>query len=235
MKSTLRTIAIEILSEKLNSKLWVKGDLKRIYLDRGHNTKKMTTKTYIYENDNKFMVSCNIDCPSQNLNWIKSQQNEIIENVSEEINKAIFEFNNPNIDYDLEVEKNIQKVKNNKEQKEFLSELNSKKEGLARDYSRAITEVKIYDQKIINYNNASEEVKNEIAKLETEYKLINGTPGSKKRRIELENLLANLPALPQKMDHAFGENGWMRIASKFSCVENYIEFKEIEARKSLGL
>lgn len=85
----MKTITIEQLAEKLNGKLWVKGDLKRIYLDRGYNTKKMSTKTYVFEKDGEFLVSCYIDCPSQPYEWIKSQQNQIINSVKEDIESII--------------------------------------------------------------------------------------------------------------------------------------------------
>ena len=83
-------ITIEQLAERLQGKLWVKGDLKRIYLDEGYNTKKMTTKTYVYQReDGTYGVSCNIDCPSQAWQWIKSQQDEIIESVNTKIERAM--------------------------------------------------------------------------------------------------------------------------------------------------
>jgi len=83
-------ITIEALAEKLNGKMWVKGDLKRIYLDRGYNTKKMSTRTYVYQKENgNFGVSCYIDCPSQPHQWIKSQQEEIIESVENDIEEAM--------------------------------------------------------------------------------------------------------------------------------------------------
>lgn len=40
MNTTIKTISIETLAEKINGKLWVKGDLKRIYLDCGFETLK---------------------------------------------------------------------------------------------------------------------------------------------------------------------------------------------------
>jgi hypothetical protein len=83
------TITIEQLAEKLGGNLWNKGDLKRIYLDRGHNTKKMSTKTYVYEKDGEFKVSCYIECPSQDYNWIKSQQQQVIDDVMEDIEEAL--------------------------------------------------------------------------------------------------------------------------------------------------
>lgn len=88
-----QNLTLEQLAEILNENLWVKGDLKRIYLDRGYNTKKMSTKTYVYQReDGTFEVSCYIDCPSQNYNWIKSQQQEVIDSVTEDIENAIEEY-----------------------------------------------------------------------------------------------------------------------------------------------
>lgn len=86
----MTTISIEQLAEKLNGKLWTKGELKRIYLDEGYNTKKMTTKTYVYQNEaGEFKVSCHIDCPSQAWQWIKSQEDEIKTSVARTIENII--------------------------------------------------------------------------------------------------------------------------------------------------
>lgn len=86
----METISFEQLAEKLNGKLWVKGDLKRIYLDEGYNTKKMSTKTYVYEKqDGSWGVSCRIECPSQNDNWITSQEDKVIEGVEKSIENII--------------------------------------------------------------------------------------------------------------------------------------------------
>lgn len=93
METTIKTVDLEFLAEKLNGKYWSKGDLKRIYLDAGYNTKKMSTKTYVYQReDGAFNVKCSIDCPSQNYSWIESQQNEIIESTLKEIDEIIEEF-----------------------------------------------------------------------------------------------------------------------------------------------
>jgi len=90
MTSTIKTISIETLAEKINGKLWIKGDMKRIYLDEGYNTKKMSTKTYIFQrDDNTFGVNCYIECPSQPYQWIKSQQDEIIANVLNRIEETL--------------------------------------------------------------------------------------------------------------------------------------------------
>lgn len=90
MESTIKTISIELLAEKLNGKFWSKGELKRIYLDEGYNTKKMSTKTYVYQNENgEFKVSCKVECPSQPWQWCKSQEDEIKENVYMQIANII--------------------------------------------------------------------------------------------------------------------------------------------------
>lgn len=93
MTNSIKTTPIELLAEKLGGNLWVKGDLKRIYLDEGYNTKKMSTKTYVYQiADQTYKVKCNIDCPGQNDNWIISQQQEVENYVSERIAAIIEEF-----------------------------------------------------------------------------------------------------------------------------------------------
>jgi len=86
---TNQKVTIERLSELLNGNLWVKGDLKRIYLDRGYNTKKMSTNTFVFEKDGKFIVSCKIECPNQNYNWINSQEEETREDVYSQIEEVI--------------------------------------------------------------------------------------------------------------------------------------------------
>lgn len=85
----MKTLTLEQLSEKLKGKLWEKGDLKRIYLDRGYNTKKMSTKTYVEEVNGEFIVKCFVDCASQSWNWIENQQNDVIDQVEQEIKEII--------------------------------------------------------------------------------------------------------------------------------------------------
>lgn len=88
--STTPKITIEDLAVKLNGKMWTKGDLKRIYLDRGYNTKKMSTKTYVEEtSEGNFNVKCFVECPSQDYNWCKSQAEQVIESVDQEIAEAL--------------------------------------------------------------------------------------------------------------------------------------------------
>lgn len=85
------SISIEELSEKMKGNLWVKGGLKRIYLpNQGWNTRKMSTKTFIWQDENgDFKVSCKIECPSQPFQWIKSQEDEVKESVYDCIEKII--------------------------------------------------------------------------------------------------------------------------------------------------
>lgn len=89
----MKTLTLEQLAEKLNGNIWEKGDKKRIYLNRGFNTKKMSTKTYIeLSPSGMFDVKCFIDCPSQPYSWIESQQEEIIENVENEIKEELVDI-----------------------------------------------------------------------------------------------------------------------------------------------
>jgi hypothetical protein len=118
MTATIKTISIEILAEKLGGNLWVKGDMKRIYLDEGYNTKKMSTKTYVWQKqDGTYGVKCAIDCPGQAANWIDSQEQSIIDSVTERINEIIEEFGeeveNPAIEMQaaLDAEEQVQGYK----------------------------------------------------------------------------------------------------------------------------
>lgn len=82
----MKNLTLQQLAEKLNGKYWEKGDKQRVYLDRGNNTKKMKTTSYVCQLDNgEFKVCCYIDCPSQDWNWIKSQQQQIIDSVQEDV------------------------------------------------------------------------------------------------------------------------------------------------------
>lgn len=82
---------IEELAQKMNQSVWSKGNLKRIYLnDAGWNTKKMRTKTFIWQDENgEFKVSCRIDCPSQPYQWIDSQEQQIKDSVSNNIERVL--------------------------------------------------------------------------------------------------------------------------------------------------
>jgi single-stranded DNA-specific DHH superfamily exonuclease len=94
-----KNVTIEQLSERFNQTVWVKGDLKRIYLnDEGYNTKKMSTKTFIFEKDAEFIVSCRIECPSQPYQWIQSQEEEVKESVYSRIEDFIERILDPSID-----------------------------------------------------------------------------------------------------------------------------------------
>jgi len=100
-----KTVSLEELNKSLKGRIWQKGDKKRIYLDKGYNTKKMKTTTYVEVSENElfFVVKCFIDCPSQSFNWIDSQQDLIIESVTNEIQNIL----NPKIEVVEEIEETI--------------------------------------------------------------------------------------------------------------------------------
>jgi hypothetical protein len=97
-------VSFEKLAEKLNGKVWIKGDLKRIYLDRGHNTKKMSTKTWVEQQVDSFVVKCFVECPSQPWQWCKSQQEEVIESVENQIENIINQSNLELISFNINKE-----------------------------------------------------------------------------------------------------------------------------------
>lgn len=100
-----KNVTLEQLAERFNQTVWVKGDLKRIYLnDEGYNTKKMSTKTFIFEKDGEFIVSCRIECPSQPYQWIRSQEEEVKEGIYSKIEDYIERILDPLIDSKEEAE-----------------------------------------------------------------------------------------------------------------------------------
>lgn len=85
----MKKLTLEELAEKINGRFWEKGDKKRVYLNAGHNTKKMKTTVYVeLSPSGMFDVKCYIDCPSQDLNWVISQQEEVIESIERKIDEA---------------------------------------------------------------------------------------------------------------------------------------------------
>ena len=55
----MKNVTVEQLAERLEGKVWTKNGMTRIYLERGYNTKKMTTKTYVFlREDGIWGVSC---------------------------------------------------------------------------------------------------------------------------------------------------------------------------------
>lgn len=81
------------LAERLGRKVWEKNGLKRIYINDGYNTEKMSTTTFIWQDESgEFKVNCYIECPSQPWNWIKSQKEIVISNVEEEVRHALVDF-----------------------------------------------------------------------------------------------------------------------------------------------
>jgi hypothetical protein len=100
----MKTVNIELLAEHLKGKLWEKGDVKRLYVDKGFNTKKMRTKAYVFPKiDGTYGVNCTIDCPSQDPNWIVSQESKITDSLIEDINEIIEEFG-----HEIEIAQSIQ-------------------------------------------------------------------------------------------------------------------------------
>lgn len=88
-------ITIEALSTLLNSKVWTKGEINRIYINRGYNTKKMSTTTYVYMAGEEIKVNCFVECYNQPVQWGQSQANEVIERVESEIADLIKKSENP--------------------------------------------------------------------------------------------------------------------------------------------
>jgi hypothetical protein len=73
--------------------------MKRVYLDLGYTTKKMKTTTYVYEKrEGEVGISCYIECSSQPMSWIRSQQDEVVDIVV----KKIKNLENPEEDEDSE-------------------------------------------------------------------------------------------------------------------------------------
>lgn len=83
-------LSIDQLAENLGGRVWRKHGKERIYLRRGHASRKMSTSTFVYwdEEEKEYAVQCYIYCPSQSRNWIKSQQDLIISEVKKEIEDA---------------------------------------------------------------------------------------------------------------------------------------------------
>jgi hypothetical protein len=102
-------VTLEQLANSFNTTVWSKGDLKRIYLnDAGYNTKKMTTKTFIYKKDGEFIVSCRIECPSQTFQWIQSQEEEVKDHIYSKIEDYVARIQDPSIDEKEKAEYNGQ-------------------------------------------------------------------------------------------------------------------------------
>ena len=102
------TIALKDLSAKLNGKIFKKEGIERVYIDRGYNTKKMKTTTFIEVIEGNFVVRCFIVCPSQSFEWCKSQEKIVINNVTEEIEEIL----NPEIEIIEEFADTILKIQN---------------------------------------------------------------------------------------------------------------------------
>ena len=103
----METVTLNQLAQKLNLKVWEKGDLKRIYIDKGWNTKKMQTNAFIWQNENgDFLVSVKVNCSSQPFQWIKSQEDQVKNWILQDIENAL----NPDIE---EIEEELIEKKEN--------------------------------------------------------------------------------------------------------------------------
>ncbi len=86
-------ISIEELAKELELPVWSKGDIKRIYIKGvGHNTKKMSTTTYVWKAEDGFKIHCHIKCPSQAYQWIISQEQKVKESVEEVLNMVLADY-----------------------------------------------------------------------------------------------------------------------------------------------
>lgn len=103
-------ISLEALASLLNSKVWKKGEISRIYIDRGYNTKKMSTKTYVYMVGGEIKVSCFVDCYNQPVQWCRSQAAEVIDGVESEIANLIKKSENPEKWNNLPYSKNVRSI-----------------------------------------------------------------------------------------------------------------------------
>ena len=223
-------ITMEQLAEKMDVKIWQKGDIKRIYLnDVGYNTKKMTTKTFIYEKDGEFMVSCYIDCPTQAVQWIKSQEEETKNYVYGLIEKTIFEIENPGVDFEEHREAMEKKADLEKSQKMFLDGIESLRVSWANDYEASKNKEESRQKALEIFRNMTEEQKAAKAALEAERDSITGTPGSAKKRKELNMEINKFPGEPGPLFD------WMAEALKFASPEEYVAFKESTRRQELKL
>lgn len=233
ISTELKTISFEQLAEKLNGKLWTKGDLKRIYLDRGYNTKKMSTKTYVYQReDGSFGVSCYIDCPSQTYAWIKSQQEEVIESVEKSIEVAIFNIENPDLDYYEVQEENEAAAERAEAIKDFTENIESRKEGWTRDYERAFKIIADRKAQQDRFDAMTDEEKAQKEALEEERKSILGQSGTAKRSKELKLLIEAFPSAPSPLS---SWQEWVTEAVAFNDVESYVEFRLNKAKVELGI
>lgn len=133
------TVTLEQLAEKLGQTVWSKNNIKRIYLnDEGFNTKKMSTKTFIFEKDGEFIVSCRIECPSQPFQWIDSQEEEVKNNMYEKIQDAIDRILDPSIEEKEEAEYQVRMAEREKKEAERPVEI-KQVESKQREFIKSFT------------------------------------------------------------------------------------------------
>ncbi|MAX80350.1 MAG: hypothetical protein CL843_09260 [Crocinitomicaceae bacterium] len=85
----MKNLSIQELADKMGGKYWEKYGKKRVYLEKGFNTKKMSTNTYIEEVNGQYVVKCFIECENQPYEFIKSQQEIVIQGVEEDLEIAL--------------------------------------------------------------------------------------------------------------------------------------------------
>ena len=83
-------LTLEKLCEMLpGCSIWEKNGMRRAYIRRGHQTGKMSTKAWIEESGDEFVIACFVECPSQTLAWIKSQEERVIDSVIRDIQEDV--------------------------------------------------------------------------------------------------------------------------------------------------
>lgn len=103
----MTAVTLESLASKFNgAKIWEKGDIKRLYINAGYNTKKMTTKAYIYQDaDGNFKISVYVECPNQNFTWIKGEQQRVISQIQQELDEILAEQKNEDVNINPDLHK----------------------------------------------------------------------------------------------------------------------------------
>lgn len=89
VKST-SLVSIEKVAEILGGNIWRKGEIERVYVNRGYNTKKMKTTAYAFILNGNVEVSVFVDCYSQPTSWCIKEAEKVKASILEEIKEVIF-------------------------------------------------------------------------------------------------------------------------------------------------
>ena len=89
-KSVKSKITIEKVAEFLGGNVWKKGEIERVYLNRGYNTKKMKTISYAFVANGEVKISVFIECFSQPISWCMKEAENLKNNILEELEDANF-------------------------------------------------------------------------------------------------------------------------------------------------